>query len=403
MNIATALNKKYIPYTTVMLTSICINSTEHIDAYLLNSELENDDIMKMMSSLEKYDINLISVNVDKGKLNERMPRNDQWSLEMYYRLFMFELLPKTVDRVLYLDGDIIVNNDINEFYYMSFDDAEMIVCDDKGGLNKPETYGDKHREMFSEAYKHGFRYFNSGVILFNMNKMRSLYTFDLYLEAMDKWNYKMEAPDQDILNYVHWKKVKYADYKKYDMFARVAHNQKMTYGDIMETASIIHYPGYKPWEAGSFHFDIEMIWWEYAKETPYYVQLLENFVTDVLNDNNVSNYIKMLEKDLNIKKKVLSKALRIMELGSDTNVSDDNYNSEDEVVSIFDSPTWQGGYSYSFEQKQFWVDARHKENYVKLMEQFLEEIMTDSRAENYAVSLNASLKELDKALDMFIS
>lgn len=40
MNIATALNKKYLLYTGVMLTSLCENNPTHIDVYLLHSELE---------------------------------------------------------------------------------------------------------------------------------------------------------------------------------------------------------------------------------------------------------------------------------------------------------------------------------------------------------------------------
>ena len=44
MNIATALNRKYLEYTVVMLCSLCENNNEHIDAYLLHSELTPQDI-----------------------------------------------------------------------------------------------------------------------------------------------------------------------------------------------------------------------------------------------------------------------------------------------------------------------------------------------------------------------
>lgn len=44
MNIATALNRKYLEYTVVMLCSLCENNNEHIDAYLLHSELTTQDI-----------------------------------------------------------------------------------------------------------------------------------------------------------------------------------------------------------------------------------------------------------------------------------------------------------------------------------------------------------------------
>lgn len=37
----------------------------------------------------------------------------------------------------------------------------------------------------------------------------------------------MEAPDQDILNYVHGYKAGYIDYKEFNLFARIAHNQNI--------------------------------------------------------------------------------------------------------------------------------------------------------------------------------
>ncbi len=114
-------------------------------------------------------------------------------------------------------------------YTCSFDGAEIIVFDDKGGKNVPSSYGKKHQEMFAEAYSKGYRYFNSGVMFLNLSLLRERYSFETYLEAIREWNYEMEAPDQDLLNWVHWKNIKYGDYRKYDYFARVAHNDGIDY------------------------------------------------------------------------------------------------------------------------------------------------------------------------------
>ena len=56
MNIATALNRKYLEYTVVMLCSLCENNNEHIDAYLLHSELTTQDIDIIKNSLSKSDL-----------------------------------------------------------------------------------------------------------------------------------------------------------------------------------------------------------------------------------------------------------------------------------------------------------------------------------------------------------
>ncbi|MCR5671760.1 MAG: glycosyltransferase family 8 protein [Butyrivibrio sp.] len=309
MNIVTALNKKYIPYTAVMLASLGQNNTnEQIEVFLLNSELSEDDIRDMNEKIPCDNIILHSVPVDRSLFDDRLPHNDQWSIETYYRLMMLELLPKEVGRALYLDGDMIVNKPLDELYNMPFDGNDIIACDDKGGLNLAERYGEKHNEMFKEAYEHGFRYFNAGVMVLNIEQMRENYSFDTYLDAIRAWNYEMEAPDQDILNWVHLGKVGYADHIVYDLFARAAHNAKITYEVVKEGVAIIHYAGAKPWNNESVHFDIEKIWWEYAKKTGYYNELMEDFVNSAMADTTVENYIEFLINSKNEMEIALEKA-----------------------------------------------------------------------------------------------
>lgn len=312
MNVGTALNKTYIPYTTVMLYSLCCNSNEHINAYLFNSELDSNDIEMMNTALGGKDISIIPVLVDGSRFSERILISEQWTLEAYYRLFMFNLLPEEIDRFLYLDGDIIVNKSLEKYYYSDFGGNEIIGCYDKSGLNTPDRYGEKHREMFAKAYESGYRYINSGVMLFDFAQMRKQYSFDTYLDAMEAWNYEMDAPDQDILNWVHWKKIGIIDYKEYDLFARVAHNQGMTYKDVKDNVAIIHFAGYKPWENGNVHYDIEKIWWDYAKETPFYEQLASDFIQSAITDRSVEKYLDNLSEQLVQKKQLLSKSMEVL-------------------------------------------------------------------------------------------
>lgn len=309
MNIITALNRKYIPYTVTMLVSLGINENEHVDAYLLNSELTNKDMEEIRNALSEYDVEAHSLSVDRKKFSDRLPYNSQWSIETYYRLMMLELLPQTIDRILYLDGDMVINKSLSDLYHAEFEGAEIIACDDKSGLNTPDSYGPKHNEMFREAYAQGYRYFNAGVMLLNIEEMRKKYSFQTYLDAIDAWDYKMEAPDQDILNWVHWKKVAYVDCMVYDLFARVAHNAQITYEEVKEGTAIIHFAGAKPWDNGNFHFDIERLWWDYAKRTPFYDSLLVEFKDSALRDKTVEEYIKGLADAVSGQQKTLGKIM----------------------------------------------------------------------------------------------
>lgn len=109
MNVATALNRKYLLYTGVMLTSLCENNPCHIDVYILHSELTDKDIQRLKDCLDKYDVTIYLLYIEKDKFAGRMYTDKMWSIEAYYRLMLLDVLPPNVKRMFYFDVDIIVN------------------------------------------------------------------------------------------------------------------------------------------------------------------------------------------------------------------------------------------------------------------------------------------------------
>ncbi len=288
MNIATALNRKYVPYTAVMLKSLCLNHADKtITAYLLHSELQEEDMAFLREELGRHTIRLVFLQADLGEYRQKIPTNTQWTIETCYRLLLLDLLPADVERLLYIDVDIIINKPLTALYDMDFEGNELIATYNFSGERSQETYTDKQKEMFGPMFEAGYRYFCAGFVLFNISELRKHYNFNSYVQAMEEWNWEMYAPDQDILNYVHWKKVGYADCLKYGLFARVASQKGVTCQEMRDYAASIHYVGNKPWEAKLFHFDAELIWWEYAKETSIYHELLESFLYESMTDQTM--------------------------------------------------------------------------------------------------------------------
>lgn len=297
MNIATALNRKYVRYTGVMLTSLCENNPCHIDAYILHSELTDGDFSSLRECLKKYDITLHPLYVDREKFATRMYTDAMWSIEAYYRLMLFDLLPETVERLFYFDVDIIINKPIGGFYEMDFDGNDLIACEDDCGNCLPEHYGPVHRELFGTPERCNYHYFNSGVMLMNVAQMRKNYHYEYYISVADKvWNYRMEAPDQDLLNYVHWDKVGYVPFERYNLFARIAYYCDISYRTVKDKVSIIHYTWYKPWDGTVAHFDLEQIWWDYAKTTCFYDSLSREFIDQTISHNDSEKQIRKLQE-----------------------------------------------------------------------------------------------------------
>lgn len=278
MNIAISINKKYVNYAIVMLTSLCKNNDEHIDLYLLHSELDKKDFEQFENALTNFDIGVIPLKIDNSMLPPEAPATEQWSLEIYYRLFLTEILPDSVDRILYLDCDIIINKNIKDFYNSDFQNAHLIVCRDAN--NTRNQFTETESEMFKNIYSNPNDYFNSGVLLMNIDTMRNdNICFHTYFEVMNKYGFDLKMPDQDLLNFVHAGKIKYEDYRKYNLFAIIASRTGVEYEWAAEHTAIIHFAEGKPWNiADHIHTPFENIWWDYAKMTPCYQDLLNNYL-----------------------------------------------------------------------------------------------------------------------------
>ena len=135
MNVATALNRKYLLYTGVMLTSLCENNPCHIDIYILHSELTDTDIQRLTECVDKYDISIHPLYIEKDKFEGKMYTDKMWSIEAYYRLMLLDILPSNVKRMFYFDVDIIVNKSPENIEVSFSDILNILVQADRRVLN----------------------------------------------------------------------------------------------------------------------------------------------------------------------------------------------------------------------------------------------------------------------------
>lgn len=109
------------------------------------------------------------------------------------RLFA-DQLPQIPDRILYLDDDVLVRQDLTSFYEQNLDGIELVGVLDYWG-----------RFFFHNFKQHKvFDYLNSGVLLLNMKKIKRTKLFARVRHMMQVK--KMFFPDQTALNKLTTKK-----------------------------------------------------------------------------------------------------------------------------------------------------------------------------------------------------
>lgn len=319
INIAIALNDKVTVPAYVMLRSLVINTISNpVCIYVLYSDLKeaSRSLLEEASRCGSSDNLIQFIKIDSNKTNG-LPYNQLWSIEAYYRLMLPELLGNKIERILYLDVDIIVNKDISEFYDMDFEGKLLMVTKDlefENILAMDEPDSRKRNAFFTELKKSGMDYFCSGVLLMNLKELRKNFTFQRYMEIFGQIRDKIILFDQDLLNYTHWNDVKFVDEKKYGLFTQTAHQNGMTYEEAKREVSILHFTGRaKPWTVNLVRYDIEKIWWEYAKGAPFYYELLEQVFFNMMESTLTENKFKELASQNEELKEMVQKCQALIE------------------------------------------------------------------------------------------
>lgn len=307
IHIAIAFNHSYTGYAYTLLTSLFLHHTkEELTVFILHQDLQEEDIQLLEELAANWKQQLIFMHVSLAHYEQILPTTESWSIEMYYRLLLGDILPNQVERVLYLDVDMIVNGNLSDLYFMDLQGMDLAAADDA-----------MIQGNFSEWQNHLFgqneiRYFNSGLLLLDLAKLRTTHSFLGYMEIAKNAQYELTNPDQDILNFAHAGRVFYLDNTKYNVFSQSAAMANISYEQVKKEAVVIHFAGRKPWNCNGIHYAIERIWWDYAKETPFYYLFMENVFLQDLEAEQASYEQKMalLQENAELKKN-LSEAMEL--------------------------------------------------------------------------------------------
>ncbi len=246
MNVLIAINENYVRQAEMMLYSFSKHNFskggEKLRVYLLYSDISENALREFQFFLkDKCSIELISIRVDAEWVRQ-LPVLEYLTHETYFRLLAGKLLPDTVERVLWLDADMIIKGDCSALYHMDFQDNYLIACEDM-------LVGGNHLTEFHKTPNQQTKYFNAGMILFNLRKIRADKKEEEVLRFLTENRKPLKFLDQDVLNIVYYGKVRYVDPKKYNHLMLTVEKVNKTKKALLEKNTvIIHYVGAdKPW------------------------------------------------------------------------------------------------------------------------------------------------------------
>lgn len=218
------------------INSILLNnySNSKIFFHIVENNVSKFNKFKMKTFVEHRGANIEFINIntqkiDKGKnLFSISPYSKHVSRIGTARILLPELLPN-LEKVLYLDADILATTDLQELYNTNLHDyyAGMVI-----NIKDFNT----HEEW--EKYN----YFNSGVILINLKEWRKNNITQKCINELNSKSFKY--PDQDVLNNVLKNNILKLNFKWNYQTVFLGGKYKLKY-----PKGILHYISHnKPWK-----------------------------------------------------------------------------------------------------------------------------------------------------------
>jgi lipopolysaccharide biosynthesis glycosyltransferase len=279
VDIAFCFDENQYMQTMVAITSLLYNanSTTKYRLYLVcpkgRYRIEIVEYLNSLSYKFEYKIlDLISELFSKGFYDEC----SHWSKAVFYRL-QLPILLQDIKKIIYADSDIIFLDDLSVL--MSIDMQAKVILGVKDTANLK-------REISKRGLSIDGTYICSGFMVMNLELMREL-------SLICKWNalcsHKYHYPDQDIINLTCKGKIGFLP-PKYNSYLSESHNfvQEMMDEEIWTQEEVnemlykpvlYHFVGWdKPWKIRRENKIMDIIWWKYAKKTPFFEVLNQDYL-----------------------------------------------------------------------------------------------------------------------------
>lgn len=255
LNVLFSSDDNYAQHMGAAIYSLLKNNIEFekINIFIVENEISDDNkkrLEKISSDFSNAKINWISFMKWKSQLNLNMKW--QISISTYARLFISEMLPHDINRLLYLDCDMIVCNSLRKLWNTNLHGCVLGAVQDTISDSTKEDVGLLPTDS----------YFNAGLLLIDLQAWRNQNIGKKCLTFIEEHNGSVTHHDQGTLNGV----------LRNNWFKLHLENNLMTIHYMFSLNQIMNFYG----EHALFYNNSEII---YAKDNPVILHYTPSLTT----------------------------------------------------------------------------------------------------------------------------
>ena len=257
-----ATDEKYAPIASVMMKSVLMHTESFIDFYVMDGGIKEDTKELIKKDLQTYSHKNINF-VDMSHYNLETFPSVFFTKNSFSRYFIPKIIPQR-QRAIYLDVDIILRGDIRELYDQDMENYPLAA------MSETKYFSTLNKLFLKSHYPQykGEEYFNSGVLLMDIQKLNEMDFFNKVMKLTHVLKDKSGYLDQDALNILFENNYKSLT-EDFNFLPFAKDNYERKYPAKKIEPIIVHYASQqKPWltQVSCFQEDFDRI----AKSSVFY-------------------------------------------------------------------------------------------------------------------------------------
>jgi lipopolysaccharide biosynthesis glycosyltransferase len=257
--IAFAADANYTMPLAVTIQSLLANFNDEraIVVFVLDGGVTDAQKRRIAKSIPAQKVELFWVQPSQHIL-DKLPVSEKYPISIYYRLLLPQIVPDHIRKIIYLDADLVVKGNIAQLWDLPLDEYYALAVPN---LCQRTMAMAKHLDHEKYGISPDCKYFNTGVLVINLEKWRSDHISEQAINFLEANTDNVIFPDQDALNIVLAGKWKELDPRWNQMHALHTYSSweespydKDLFTQVLYNPYIVHFTTPpKPWHTGCQH------------------------------------------------------------------------------------------------------------------------------------------------------
>lgn len=193
MNVIWSTSDSYAEIAATSIVSVLENckDIDEINIFVIDMGISKKHKIGIKQMVESYGRNLsylkklnietlTGTHIDVGR----------WHISTFSRLFLLHVLPDSINKIIYIDCDMIIRHSLKELWEMDMEGSWVMSADDCRGKNYRSNIGISEKSIYT----------NNGLMVIDLEAWKKNDVEPLFIDFIKKYNGDITYMDQGVLN-----------------------------------------------------------------------------------------------------------------------------------------------------------------------------------------------------------